>query len=85
MNATLSTAPGRHDHPPQPVRAYQPRRVTLLDRLALHVGLALVMWGRRSRVLETRERRANRVEHELARLERERTAERNLRLAVPLR
>ena len=85
MNATLSTAPGRHDHPPQPVNAYRPRRVPLLDRLALHVGLALVMWGRRSRALESRERRANRVEHELARLERERIAERSMRLTLPMR
>ncbi len=85
MNATLSTAPGRHDHPPQPVTVYQPHRVNLLDRLALHVGLALVMWGRRSRTLESRERRANRVELELARLERERAAERNLHLLLRLR
>lgn len=42
MNAVL-TAPSRVQHPPSaPVR-----RVGLVDRLALRVGLALIMWNRR--------------------------------------
>lgn len=42
MNAVL-TAPSRVQHPPSaPVR-----RVGFVDRLALRVGLALVVWGRR--------------------------------------
>ena len=47
MNA-LQTAPRRHLHPPseteRPVRP-----VGLVDRLALRLGLALIMWGRRPR------------------------------------
>lgn len=88
MNATLSTTPGRHDHPPQPAQVEQQRlvrRVNLIDRIALHVGVALIKWGRRPRLAETRERRAHRYEQELARLERERQAERMLRLVVPYR
>ena len=51
MNA-LQTAPGRQLHPPEPTEhsernARQLRRVGLVDRLALRLGLALIMWGRR--------------------------------------
>ncbi|MEO6942082.1 MAG: hypothetical protein ABI238_06530 [Terrimesophilobacter sp.] len=59
------------------------RRVGLIDRLALHVGVALITWGRRPMSVETRERRANRVEQHLATLERELSAERMLRLGTP--
>ncbi|MBG6058020.1 hypothetical protein RCH16_001218 [Cryobacterium sp. MP_M5] len=60
MNTTLSTTPGRHDHPPQP-RPEQaperpqprPRRVGPIDRLALHVGVALIKWGRRPGAVRT--------------------------------
>ena len=91
MNSTLSkytvsTAPGRADHPPslypQPHLA---RRVNLVDRVALHLGVALIKWGRRPYTVASRERRANRVEQQLARLERERTYERQLRLIAPPR
>lgn len=86
MNTTLSTTLGRHDHPPQSVGG-QPqhlvRRVSLLDRAALHLGVALITWGRRPLAVESRERRANRAEQHLARLDRERAAERWLRLNVP--
>jgi len=86
MNSTLSTAPGRHDHPPQPTAPVrQQRRVGLVDRMALHLGVALITWSRRPRAVESRERRANRIEQELARLARERAAERELRLTVPMR
>lgn len=84
MNTTLSTIPGRHDHPPQQVLRPAPR-VSTLDRLALHVGVALIKWGRRPRAVESRERRASRVEQHLARLEREHAAERALHLAAPPR
>lgn len=54
MNTTLSTKPGRLDHPPQPRpeqsperSQLRPRRVGPIDRLALHVGVALIKWGRR--------------------------------------
>jgi hypothetical protein len=49
MRNQLATAPGRYGHPPQPVSvpAWRPtRRVGLLDRVALHVGVALIKWGR---------------------------------------
>jgi hypothetical protein len=86
MNSTLSTIPGRHDHPPQLPPTRQPtRRVNLLDRIALRIGLALITWGRRARTVESRERRASRVEHQLARLERERAHERAQRLTLPVR
>jgi hypothetical protein len=89
MNTTLSPArPRSTTHPPQPVELtvddYEPRRVGLVDRLALHVGVALIAWGRRPHG-ESRERRASRVEQQLARLARERAAERTLRLLEPLR
>jgi hypothetical protein len=50
MHTELSTLPGRHEHPPQsvPTVASHPvRRVGLLDRAALHLGVALIKWGRR--------------------------------------
>ncbi len=61
------------------------RRVNLLDRIALHVGIALITWGRRPLAIESRERRASRVEQQLARLERERAHERLQRLTLPVR
>ena len=88
MNATLSTARGRGSHPPElEVQQHEHlvRRVGLLDRLALHLGVALIKWGRRPYTLPSRERRAHRVERELARLERERAHERALRLVAPPR
>ena len=63
MNAVL-TAPRRVDHHPPPVR-----RVGLADRLALRLGLALIMWGRRP-VRVRSERYVTHAERlELARLE----------------
>lgn len=59
MKTQLATVPGRHDHPPQPVHSPQPhavRRVGPLDRAALHLGLALVKWGRRPVRVDQRER-----------------------------
>ena len=89
MNTTVTTHPGRRDHyPPQPVETLirPARRVGLADRLALHLGVALIAWGRRPGVLpESRERRASRVEHRLAQLAREQDCERLLLLTVPRR
>ena len=84
----MSTTPGRHHRPLQNSTEHQPhrrQRVRLLDRVALHLGIALITWGRRGRVLESHERQASRVEQELARVERERAHERSLRLELPLR
>ena len=64
MNATLTTAPGRHDHPPETTHEYTARRVGTLDRLALHLGVALIKWGRRPQPA----RRATRREQYLARV-----------------
>lgn len=50
MNTRLAPTTGRQDHPPQPDQALEPnpvRRVGILDRAAMHVGLALIHWGRR--------------------------------------
>lgn len=54
MNTTL-TAASRHDHPPQQLQPTQRvRRVSPLDRLALRLGLALLIWARRpARVART--------------------------------
>jgi len=87
VNTTLSTVRGRTDHPPIPLHDTQPhevRRVTLLDTVALHLGIALIKWGRRPLIQATRERRANRIEQQLARIERERQYERSLRLNLPV-
>lgn len=88
MNTVLTAAPGRHDHPPQPWLEPTPRavrRVSLLDRLALHAGLALITWSRRPHAIESRERRATRVEQRLAQLERERLSARLALLSLPPR
>jgi hypothetical protein len=83
MNTLLSprTAP-----PPAAARSSGPaRRVGPLDRLALHVGLALVTWGRRPGPLPaSRERRASQVELRLAQFEREQSAERQALLSRPM-
>lgn len=87
MNTTLSTRPGRQDHPPQPVHPGEQRplrRVNLLDRLALHLGVALIKWGRRPRAAATREQLMRLHNHRMARLQRERDAERMLRHLLPL-
>jgi hypothetical protein len=86
VNNTLSTTQTRTGHPPQPVAQPQPKRhVSLVDRLALHLGVALITWSRRPRDYESRERRANRIEQQLARAAREREAERTYRLTLSQR
>jgi hypothetical protein len=54
MNTTLSTRVDqqKNTHPPSP-RAHvaHARRVSLADRVALHLGLALITWSRRPRTL----------------------------------
>ena len=87
MNTTLSRT--RHEQPtPLEVQLEQRAvaRVSLLDRVALHVGLALITWSRRTLATpETRERRAHQYEQHLARLERERVAERMRLVTMPQR
>ncbi|MFM9918772.1 hypothetical protein [Lacisediminihabitans sp. H27-G8] len=91
MKTALSTAPGRSGQPahppptPQLAAPRQARRVSLVDRAALRLGLALITWGRRPLELESRERRARYAEQYLARLERERLARRWQGLNLPPR
>ncbi len=64
MNTTL-TPTTRHSHPPHEAgtgtRAAHP--LGIIDRAALHLGMALIRWGRRpGRELARHERRANRLE-----------------------
>ena len=67
MNTTL-TNETRHEpsvhlaQHPKPVR-----RVGLADRAALHLGVALIKWGRRPSPAPAYERRANRLERALSR------------------
>ena len=75
MHTELTTLPGRHDHPPQTVSTVQPhpvRRVGLLDRTALHLGVALIKWGRRPVTSASREQAVLAHEAHLARQESER-------------
>jgi hypothetical protein len=75
MNSTMTTE-SRHESTVQPERSthqenLQPvRRVGMLDRAALHLGVALIKWGRRPGATPARERRVNRAE--LALLHRDR-------------
>jgi hypothetical protein len=76
VKTQLVTAPARHDHPPQPApppETHSVRRVGLLDRAALHLGVALIRWGRRSMRVDTSEQFAMHAEVLEARLEMERT------------
>lgn len=88
---TMTTQPS---HPPQerPTRASSTtsttvpaRRVSLVDRVALHLGIALVQWSRRSSVAVHHDRRAARVRQELDREQRERLRQRQLLMLLPPR
>ena len=70
MNATLATPAAETRHPVQPIPPQTQRRVGIVDRAALHLGVALIKWGRRPGATPARERRVNRVE--LALLHRDR-------------
>ncbi|TBN56100.1 hypothetical protein EYE40_01080 [Glaciihabitans arcticus] len=81
MSTTTSTR--RLQHPPQQeTTVHSVSRVGLLDRVALHVGLALITWSRRTRSIESRERLALLHEQRLARVEREAAAAR-MQLLLP--
>lgn len=63
---TLLTNETRHEpsvHPEQPMAPV--RRVGLVDRAALHLGVALIKWGRRPNSAPRYERRANMIERAL--------------------
>lgn len=74
MNTTLTThsRPTTTEQPAQPQLHRPHRRLSLLDRAALHLGLALIRWGRRpGRELARYERRASTYEQNLAHLQQE--------------
>ena len=86
MKSQLATTTGRHEHPPQPVLSHEPRpvrRVGLLDRAALHIGVALIKWGRRPVKVDTREQLAVNAEVQRVRLERERERDRYMATHLP--
>lgn len=89
MNTTLSTTrPGRQQqHPPSPTLETRAsaRRVGLIDRLALRLGVALVAWSRRPRLLDDRDERARRVRAAQAAERRERSMQRDALLTLPPR
>ncbi|HEY5319670.1 MAG TPA: hypothetical protein VIJ76_02230 [Galbitalea sp.] len=88
MNTVLSTqVDHQHHHPPSSQdRVTRARRVSLADRVALHVGLALVTWSRRPGAVAERpgERELARA-GSIERANREWQAERALRLTLPPR
>lgn len=86
MKTETVTTTGHLHHPPQPVRppattaattpeARPVRRVGALDRAALHLGVALIKWGRRPISADLRNEVALNAETYEARLEAERLRE----------
>lgn len=89
MSTTLSThPPQRSERPLPPVEAEAPRltsrRPTVVDRLALRLGLLLITYGRRSYAL-SRDDLARRVETARARHARELDWDRARHTLVPPR
>jgi hypothetical protein len=77
-----------YEHPPSRTRPHPPRHVGLADRVALHLGLALITWSRRPRAVvppASRDELRSRRERSVERAEREWQAERALRLGLPTR
>jgi len=75
MRTQLATSIRHHDHPPQSTRTpgtHAVRRVGPLDRAALHLGMALIRWGRRPLAVDVRDSSARYAETHEARLECER-------------
>ncbi|CAN5301013.1 hypothetical protein BH09ACT1_BH09ACT1_18900 [soil metagenome] len=85
-NKTVSTdtevTTGHQQHPPQQVQhqLHVVRRLTWLDRAALHLGVALIRWGRRPAARDDRDHHAAELAYRAARRERERAMERMLLL-----
>jgi len=71
MNDTMTTKPDRRYHPPEQSADDQQqqvvRRVGVFDRIALHLGVALITWSRRPRYLRSSLSVAARAEHQLRR------------------
>lgn len=72
MNSTLTTPKDRHNHPPEPRIESESaqrvmRRVSVIDRVALRLGVALITWSRRPRRVRFRATGAARAQQQLAR------------------
>ncbi len=79
MKETLQSEAEQHDTLQRPHHEQQKRairRVGLLDRVALHVGVALVAWSRRPRAVQIHECRADQLQQQRDTLVRELAAER---------
>jgi hypothetical protein len=90
MNTVLSTAVDEqnHPHPPSRAKLTKSRRVSVADRVALHLGLALITWSRRPRTTvsqPSREDQRAQRQQSLERAEREWKVERAIRLGLPTR
>ncbi|HEY1531170.1 MAG TPA: hypothetical protein VGF80_10170 [Galbitalea sp.] len=90
MNTVLSTRVDEHPtHPPSSVHSVSDRRtVSLPDRVALHLGLALITWSRRPRTVIARPSSVDagaRYRSEADRAERERLWQLALYLGQPRR
>jgi hypothetical protein len=90
MNTVLSTRVDeeKNNHPPARVQLARERRVGLADRVALHLGLALITWSRRSRRVAPRpspDRLRSRREAALAQAARECEWQRAVSLGQPRR
>ncbi len=90
MNTITTRAVTTVQHPPSPASipsrsGVDRRRVRLIDRVALRVGVALVAWSRRPRLLDGRTEVAHRVRLEQSRAERESRWHRQARLLLPPR
>lgn len=89
MNTTMTAArPGRQQqHPPSPTNTTRApaRRVGLIDRLALRLGVALVAWSRRPRELDSRDQLARHVQREMSTEQRERQTQRLMLQLLPPR
>jgi hypothetical protein len=84
VNTRLAPIP-RRDHPPQPGRVVAPhpvRRVGVLDRAAMHLGVALIHWGRRPVKPRRRERPVLAPETLAARRELDRLRDQHLALRL---
>jgi hypothetical protein len=87
VNTLVSTSVDEQHHPPSPSRVTSPRGVALADRVALHLGLALITWSRRPRratLVREYNPHAHR-ERELARRKREEQWQRAMYVSRPWR
>ena len=85
---TITRAVTTAQHPPSPAGITPrpaTRRVGLVDRVALRLGVALVAWSRRPRLLDDRAERERRAQLERSTALRERQWQRDALLLLPPR